>query len=78
MPLDAEEYVARRDADSCLGYSYNGTNGVGFIQSAQLRTAATESVKVWSELDTGYLTPVDVYSSVNTYVDVDNEDADLI
>ncbi|KAK3067862.1 hypothetical protein LTR53_014994 [Teratosphaeriaceae sp. CCFEE 6253] len=53
------------------GYSFNtsGQNGLGFIQSAQLRIASTvaPAASDWDELDTGYLTPVDVYSNVNTF-----------
>ncbi|KAH9216272.1 Alpha/Beta hydrolase protein [Leptodontidium sp. 2 PMI_412] len=48
------------------GFSFNGTNGAGFLEAFQPRIASGESSK-WAPLDTGYLTPTDIYSNVNVF-----------
>ncbi|PVH74517.1 alpha/beta-hydrolase [Cadophora sp. DSE1049] len=48
------------------GFSFNGTNGAGFLEAFQPRIASGESSK-WKPLDTGYLTPTDIYSNVNVF-----------
>jgi pimeloyl-ACP methyl ester carboxylesterase len=46
------------------GFSYNGSNGAGFLESFAPRIASQEHSR-WDKLDTGYLAPVDIYSNVN-------------
>ncbi|KAH7319039.1 Alpha/Beta hydrolase protein [Rhexocercosporidium sp. MPI-PUGE-AT-0058] len=58
------------------GFSFNGTNGAGFLEAFQPRIASGESSK-WASLDTGYLTPTDIYSNVNVFFKAPDYDVDI-
>ncbi|KIW12549.1 hypothetical protein PV08_09826 [Exophiala spinifera] len=51
------------------GFSLNTSysNPIGFAMAAQPRIAALQNPQKWSQLDTGYLTPADLYANVNTF-----------
>ncbi|KAK5164586.1 uncharacterized protein LTR77_009792 [Saxophila tyrrhenica] len=59
------------------GFSYNGTNIPVFLQAAEPRIASTQSKK-WSSLDSGYLTPVDIFANVNTFFKKPDYDLDVV
>ncbi|KAK4174516.1 alpha/beta-hydrolase [Triangularia setosa] len=51
------------------GFSYNSThlNGLEFLEAAGVRIAAQQQPGKWRQLDTGYLTTVDLFASVTTF-----------
>ncbi|KAK0620440.1 Alpha/Beta hydrolase protein [Immersiella caudata] len=51
------------------GFSLNSTylNLDGFIEAVALRVAAEQQPGRWGKLDTGYLTPVDLYANVGSF-----------
>ncbi|EEA21881.1 hypothetical protein TMatcc_008695 [Talaromyces marneffei ATCC 18224] len=65
------------DALILTGFSYNGSNPVGFVEAAQLRIASSEDPR-WRKLDTGYLLPVDIYSNVNTFFKKPDYDLNVV
>ncbi|KAH6663738.1 Alpha/Beta hydrolase protein [Halenospora varia] len=48
------------------GFSFNGTNGAGFLEAFQPRIASDVDPK-WRPLDNGYLTAVDIFSNINVF-----------
>ncbi|KAH6711756.1 Alpha/Beta hydrolase protein [Leptodontidium sp. MPI-SDFR-AT-0119] len=57
------------------GFSFNGTNGAGFLEAFQPRIASGESSNghLWTlyVFHCGYLTPTDIYSNVNFFKALD-------
>ncbi|KAK0643896.1 Alpha/Beta hydrolase protein [Cercophora newfieldiana] len=51
------------------GFSLNSTyqNHNGFVEAVGLRVAAEQDPEKWGHLDTGYLTPVDLYANVGSF-----------
>ncbi|TVY22612.1 hypothetical protein LHYA1_G008564 [Lachnellula hyalina] len=49
------------------GFSYNGSNPNNFALAAQLKIASSLNPAKWNRLDTGYVTPVDIYANVNGF-----------
>ncbi|TVY92383.1 hypothetical protein LAWI1_G002284 [Lachnellula willkommii] len=47
------------------GFSYNGSNSNYFILAAQLQIASSQNPAKWNQLDSGYVTPVNIYANVN-------------
>ncbi|KAL2060027.1 hypothetical protein VTL71DRAFT_9849 [Oculimacula yallundae] len=58
------------------GFSFNGTNGDGFLEAFQPRIASGESSK-WTSLDNGYLTATDIYSNINVFFKAPDYDVDI-
>ncbi|KAH8650942.1 Alpha/Beta hydrolase protein [Tricladium varicosporioides] len=58
------------------GFSFNGTNGAGFLEAFQPRIASGEDPK-WQALDSGYLTAVDIFSNINVFFKAPDYDINI-